>query len=515
MANNKAFAYNPTQEIVSGSINVGDLAIGFERQDYTVSPGGLTWWGGPDEDEGYVIAYPQYTNDHPTPIGLTWNPNKLGTNNTLSNNNQTITNTGANTSVLGTNYFTGPNKFMFTIRVNQAINGVIGIGNDDMNLESYVGSSDSKSAGFDSSGNFLYGGGIQVSSLPTWGVVNDIVDIAIDLVNKVAWIRVNEGNWNNNVSEDPATGNSSVSFGSGLINSYPAITPYPSSGTGEATFLDSPTTQVPDGFTFITKTFASVGFWGTKLSSNPFDDQTFVDLAQNVVNETFTSAIDASNWLWDNGYWNSYYSTVIVKLDASNAASYPGYGTDWFNLVGNFNNGTIVGTTYSAISGGTFYFNGTSDYVGIEQPISGGSSYSICAWIYSEDNNGSRNIVSSENSPFWISNRYLKAGVGAQFDLVVYDTEFPVNEWKFVSVTFDDPSDTMKLYVDGVLVDTNTGATQTYVVENTYIGSHYTTGFGNVSFFQGYIPKVYIFSTAQRADEILGLFNRTKSQYGL
>jgi hypothetical protein len=53
--------------------------------------------------------------------------------------------------------------------------------------------------------------------------------------------------------------------------------------------------------------FASVGFYRT----NGFSDSDFINWSQMVSNEynnpqTFTSASEASLWLTDNGFWNSF-----------------------------------------------------------------------------------------------------------------------------------------------------------------------------------------------------------------
>jgi len=72
MPTNRAFAYNPDHISVDGTYNIGDLAVGVTRQNYNTKPGGLTWWGSPDEEQGYVIAVPVSGNTQPThvpPIG--------------------------------------------------------------------------------------------------------------------------------------------------------------------------------------------------------------------------------------------------------------------------------------------------------------------------------------------------------------------------------------------------------------------------------------------------------------
>ena len=66
MATNRPFAYNPAQTSIPGCIQVGDLAIGSPTSGFAST--GLTWWGGPDEELGVIIAYTQPTGDHPTPL---------------------------------------------------------------------------------------------------------------------------------------------------------------------------------------------------------------------------------------------------------------------------------------------------------------------------------------------------------------------------------------------------------------------------------------------------------------
>lgn len=66
MATSRPFAYN-TGSLLSGTTQVGDLAIATGRTDYGTT-GGIRWWNGPDEDLGYVIAQPVSGNTQPTPV---------------------------------------------------------------------------------------------------------------------------------------------------------------------------------------------------------------------------------------------------------------------------------------------------------------------------------------------------------------------------------------------------------------------------------------------------------------
>ena len=66
MSTARPFAYN-TGSTISGTIQIGDLAVGYPITGFTDSP---QFWNGPDEDLGYVIAYPQPNGSHPNPVSL-------------------------------------------------------------------------------------------------------------------------------------------------------------------------------------------------------------------------------------------------------------------------------------------------------------------------------------------------------------------------------------------------------------------------------------------------------------
>ena len=61
------FAYN-TGSTISGTIQVGLVAIIEDITNYSPNLGDLRWWAGPDESLGYVIVYPVPAGDHPTPV---------------------------------------------------------------------------------------------------------------------------------------------------------------------------------------------------------------------------------------------------------------------------------------------------------------------------------------------------------------------------------------------------------------------------------------------------------------
>lgn len=69
MSVTRPFAYN-TGITISGTEQVGDLAIGIDDIEYSTNPGGVQWWMGPDEDLGYVITFPVSGGTQPNPLGI-------------------------------------------------------------------------------------------------------------------------------------------------------------------------------------------------------------------------------------------------------------------------------------------------------------------------------------------------------------------------------------------------------------------------------------------------------------
>jgi hypothetical protein len=66
MATSRPFAYN-IGATISGTTQIGNIAIGEGSHPYSENYGGVRWWNGPDEDLGYVIARTQPLGNQPNP----------------------------------------------------------------------------------------------------------------------------------------------------------------------------------------------------------------------------------------------------------------------------------------------------------------------------------------------------------------------------------------------------------------------------------------------------------------
>jgi len=126
-------AYNPSASPIAGTSQVGSLAVGTSDQDYSIEPGGVTWWMGPEQSTGYIIAIPVSGNTQPTPIsGITASLGFYQTSSLTDNSFIELTNnifgqsfTGASeaSSWLTTNGYWNSYGISFTLNSSDFTNG--------------------------------------------------------------------------------------------------------------------------------------------------------------------------------------------------------------------------------------------------------------------------------------------------------------------------------------------------------------------------------------------------------
>ena len=77
---------------------------------------------------------------------------------------------------------------------------------------------------------------------------------------------------------------------------------------------------------------------------------------------------------------------LTLCLDAGNTKSYPGSGTNWSDLSGFKNNGSLINNpSYNSSNSGVIVINGSGDYIRV---TNGGrfnvgiNNFTICLWVY-------------------------------------------------------------------------------------------------------------------------------------
>jgi hypothetical protein len=518
MSTTRPFAYNPSLTPIGGTTQVGNLAIGYGPLDYSTMPGGVEWWNGPDEDLGYVVASPVASNSQPTNVPedqLFLSTTYKGTDISLSNNNQTASQVFSySQTVLGETLISGSDKVMFSVKYTSTNPSVgigghfVGVGLTSMNysgpFNGYPGN-DVNSIGFSDDGKYYFNESVEQSGLPTW-TTGDIIDIAIS--HGQGWfIRVNGGDWNNNPSADPITLDGYLPM-NGLTNFYPALCPY-IYGTMEV--LNNPTYGYPSGYNFLGNLSASVGFYRT----NNFDDGEFVRLANNILNESYTTAAEASSGLTTNGFWNSY--SLVSPVLSLDAADYSGSGP-WIDSVGGKSFTLNNSPTWSSSNGGYFNFvSSSSQYAICNTSLSSMNTWTVGVWhYYTGTETGSAPCIVTEtfigggiNYSLGKNNGGFSSGFFNGGWRVTDGYSLTSGNWYYIVGTYD--GSTIKLYVNNTLVDST-----------AYVGTPTTSGAGirlmerwDLSdYWGGRLAIVDIFDTALDQTEITSIWDSTKTRFG-
>ncbi len=200
------------------------------------------------------------------------------------------------------------------------------------------------------------------------------------------------------------------------------------------------------------------------------------------------------------GTWSSTNPTVATINSTSGVVTgvTPGTSTISYTMPTGCYATTSV-TVNSSANG--LNFDGVNDYIDLGSLLTSNHSYTKEAWIYPNSLGG--NIISAPNFPFFISSGSLAAannysgGAPDVSDLGV----LTAGQWVHVAVTYDQPTNTMNLYKNGVLVASNS-AVSGYTSGNIQIGA-YSSAFT----FDGTIDEVRIWDVARTQPQIAASMN--------
>jgi hypothetical protein len=218
--------------------------------------------------------------------------------------------------------------------------------------------------------------------------------------------------------------------------------------------------------------------------------------------------------------------SLVLWLDAGQTASYPGTGTTWYDLSGRNNNGTLVNApTYTANTavGGTFNFNGTTQYVSLPTfNLAYGSSWTINAWVNWTGatpftSGGAYPMIFSDNGNDGILlfgiNTTNRPGVDVGFNIYSSGETFnnqtvTANSWYNVVATSGQGF--LTIYVNGQLVISGTTTGFIGFANGAWIGNG--ANFGN-SNWQGYISAVSVYNRVLAINEIVANYNALAKRY--
>ena len=231
---------------------------------------------------------------------------------------------------------------------------------------------------------------------------------------------------------------------------------------------------------------------------------TLLALSNTSLYAYYGNAAAADQWN-DSGAWNSTYGGVWHLFNGSFADS-----------TSNANNGTNVGSTNTtAIIEEGRSFNGTSQNITVadSNSLDEATLITISAWINPTVNDNSwRSIVGkgpdNAASNYWFGIRqsqleFWTGGTG-------YDSNVNIslNTWSHVASTFNASTNTLRIYVNGAEIYSNTSASATPGINSDplYIGRSSL----NNEWWQGALDEVRFQNTEESANEIESQY-RTQS----
>ena len=218
---------------------------------------------------------------------------------------------------------------------------------------------------------------------------------------------------------------------------------------------------------------------------------------------------------------------LVFYLDPANKRSYAGSGLTVNGLVGGLGGTLVNGTGFSSADNGSFFFDGTNDYINTNIFSSSigftSSNFTISLWTKIKDYSQYNAFVTrtSGNLPapldFFILNDgsyapgYINVNLGgvAGWTGIMSSSVFPLT-WTYL--TFMLNSTTMSIFYNGVLNNTGTlTATRVESANSIKIGTR-EDGFTRMN---GNISQVQIYNRALTQQEIVQNYNATKGRFGL
>jgi hypothetical protein len=214
---------------------------------------------------------------------------------------------------------------------------------------------------------------------------------------------------------------------------------------------------------------------------------------------------------------------LIFYIDAANKRSYSGSGTTVNGLISGLGATLVNGTGFSSLNNGSFFFDGTNDFINTNQYSSSigltSTNFSICLWAKIKDNSQFNAFVSrtSSNLPAPIdmytniADRKVNILLGSTlaWNTLISTSQFPLS-WTYLAFTLS--TNTMSLYFNGVL-------DKTEILYNPRVESSNPIIIGsrddNFTRMNGNISQTKIYNRALTQQEILQNFNATRFRYGI
>lgn len=210
-------------------------------------------------------------------------------------------------------------------------------------------------------------------------------------------------------------------------------------------------------------------------------------------------------------------ANLVFNLDAGVSSSYPGSGTTWNDLKGNYNGTANTNPNFTSDSGGIITFNGTTDSITInhDAALNPTLNMTLSIWI---------SFTSFATTTFMITKGTTATG-GYSLKLDTTGTQLNLVKWGVVDQRVSVSLSTATWY--NIVASQGTSAVD-YYINGTYINSinnasAYTTNVDNVriarsnadTYTAAKISNFQFYNRALSAAEIQQNFNALRGRFGI
>jgi len=211
---------------------------------------------------------------------------------------------------------------------------------------------------------------------------------------------------------------------------------------------------------------------------------------------------------------------LVFYMDASNLVSYTSGDTHITSLTG-YITGNTTSVSFEPQFYGSWVFNGSNSNISCT-PITEINNVTSLTFSFWGKKNGSGEVLGGNTIQdaaidkvvlYWWLNGFVYFGArnGAANTSASYSLTYDTNWHYFVGVY--EGGSTLKLYIDGGLVDTQVGVPATL---SSNIGDSLTIGYvNNSNYSKGNISNVKIYNVSLSASEVQQNYNALKSRFGL
>tara|TARA_B100000497_G_scaffold54847_1_gene62835 strand:- start:984 stop:1676 length:693 start_codon:yes stop_codon:yes gene_type:complete len=215
---------------------------------------------------------------------------------------------------------------------------------------------------------------------------------------------------------------------------------------------------------------------------------------------------------------------LVLNLDAGDTSSYPGTGTDWFDLTSNDNDGVLLnGASYVTDGGGSISFDGVNDFVdcGNDTSFDITQTLTLECWVKKSTKSGYHHLISKfpgSNCSYLLgvspsglpyfqrSTSGSNQGINGVYNLDICD-----NNWYHVVASYNSLTSTLIMSINGVTQTTSLSGDIYVSTTNVNIAKRTNVG----QYFPANIPITRIYNNALTESQIQQNYNATKGRFGL